>query len=198
MADQGHWFKLWCGADEDPDLTNLTIGDFGRWCKLGMYVKAHGTAGTVVLHPPAWVLCQRLELPNFEAVIQTIERFPHVQITCAQSVENGSVTYVTNATVTFQNWTRYQGDMSRDRMRRLRTRVTPKRRGEEKRTPKPPVTQSSQGPNPRQPDAPAGAGSDPPEPANYRGISEAEALENLGRLADLKRALVASHLVRDA
>jgi hypothetical protein len=198
MADQGHWFKLWCSADDDPDLGNLEVADFGRWCKLGMYTKAHGTAGTLSFRPPAWALCRKLQLPDFQAVVETIQRFPHVHITCTNCGENGSVTSETNAIVTFQNWQRYQGDMSRARTRRWRARVTAKKRGEEKRTPKPPVTQSSQGPNPRQPTAPAGAKSNPPEPADYRGISETEALENLGRLADLKRALVTGHHLRDA
>src|SRR3990167_4705339 len=43
MADQGVWFKLWCSALADPDLSNLCLEDFARWAILGTYIKAHGT-----------------------------------------------------------------------------------------------------------------------------------------------------------
>jgi hypothetical protein len=43
MADQGRWFKLWCDSDDDDVLDALDVADFGRWCKLGIHVKKHGS-----------------------------------------------------------------------------------------------------------------------------------------------------------
>jgi hypothetical protein len=127
MADQGLWFKLWCSADDDPDLDNLDIADFGRWCKLGLQVKAHGTDGTLVLRAPARSLCAKFQVPDFDALVDAILRFPHVQV----RRDAGPVSGETVATVTFRNWAKYQGDFSTGRVRRFRQMK--RSRGEEKR-----------------------------------------------------------------
>lgn len=129
MADQGVWFKLWCSADDDPDLDNLDVADFGRFCKLGLRVKSHGTDGVLTLKAPARTLCTKLQVPDFAALVLALQRLPHLDL----SIENTTVTPVTIATVTFRNWQRYQGDNSRERVRRFRARVTPKKRREEMR-----------------------------------------------------------------
>lgn len=123
MADNGQWFKLWCSADDDPDLGNLSNEDFGRWCKLGIYIKKHGTSGTIKLPAPALPLQNRFRVTSFEDVLKVLQLFPHISV----------VTDVTNATVTVNNWQYYQGDNSNERVRRFRERVTAKKRREEKR-----------------------------------------------------------------
>lgn len=128
MADQGVFWKLWCSALEDPDLDNLDIADFGRWAKLGAYMKKHGNDGNIVIRRPAKSLLCMLQLPDFDAFLAFLKRISHVHVTC----ESESA-HVTNAIVTYENWKNYQGDMSRERMRRLRANVTIKKRGEEKR-----------------------------------------------------------------
>lgn len=120
MADQNVWFKLWVGADDDPDLGNLSLDDFARWCRFGMYLKKHGSSGVIELKPPCLPLQQKFRLSSFDDVINVIRKFP-----------NCNVTGVTNATVTWNNWQRYQGDNSTERTRRWRERVTPKKRREE-------------------------------------------------------------------
>lgn len=85
MADNGLWFKLWCSADDDPDLDNLDISDFGRYCKLGIHIKAHGTSGTIYLKPPQRALCAKFQVANFEALVEAIRRFPHVDVTASGS-----------------------------------------------------------------------------------------------------------------
>ena len=129
MADQGIWFKLHCSALDDPDLDNLDIGDFGRWAKLGTFAKRHGTAGTLRLAPPARALCAALQVSDFDALMKIIERFPHVTV----RRDNSSVSLVTSASVTFDNWSKYQGDFSSPRVARFREMKRSKRRGEEKR-----------------------------------------------------------------
>jgi hypothetical protein len=138
MADQGRWFKLWCSALTDDDLGNLDISDFGRWAKLGAHVKEHGSDGALRLAAPCRHLCELLQLPDYDALIACIDRLPGVQI--------GDPSHVTNTTVTFANWRKYQCDRSAFRMRRHRLRDGIKKRGEEKRReekrdpPNPPVS----------------------------------------------------------
>ena len=130
MADLGRWFKLWCSVLNDPELMNLDIADFGRWAKLGVLVKEQGTEGAIVLFPPAKPLCLQLGVKDFSALIRAIRRLPHL-----------TVSGETNATVTFSNWLKYQGDFSTNRVRRYRQRETAKKRRDEKREevpPKPP------------------------------------------------------------
>lgn len=130
MADNGRWFKLWCSSVHDPDLSNLDMADFGRWAKLGAYIKEHGTEGEILLTEPARAVTAMLQLSTLNDVIL-----------CFQKMKNVTVTPVTNATVTctikYKNWFKYQGDFSGDRVRKFRAKkrqdVTPKKRGEEKR-----------------------------------------------------------------
>lgn len=134
MSDQGRWFKLWVSALSDPDLSNLGIDDFGRWCKLGAYMKAHGTDGTLKILPPARTLCAYMQVVTMEELLACISRFPNCQI----RHDDGVTINVTNAfSVTWRNWRKYQVDSSAERMRRKRYRdavdVTPKKRREEKR-----------------------------------------------------------------
>lgn len=128
MADNGVWFKLWCAADDDTDLDNLDISDYGRWCKFGTYTKRHGDAGVVRIVAPARTLCTKLQVANFDELEGAIRRFPHVKV-CQKSVTNAFVTLICE----WSNWYKYQVDNSTDRVRRHRKRVTIKKRRDEKR-----------------------------------------------------------------
>lgn len=130
MGDQGRWFKLWTTAPADPHLGNLSLEDFARWCLFGIYMKVHGTDGTVTLTPPVTALQQLFRVSTPEDVFNIIRKFPNC---------NG--TPVTTPTVTvdveWKNWLKYQGDYSGDRVARWRKKtrhaVTPKTRRDEKR-----------------------------------------------------------------
>jgi len=122
MADQGRWFKLWVSSDDDPDLANLSLDDFARWCLFGIFLKKHGTNGSVSLIPPCTALVQKFRVQSFFDVMQVIEKFPN----CTVSSE-------TNPTVTWHNWLKYQGDFSTDRVRKFRDMKRSKKRREEKR-----------------------------------------------------------------
>lgn len=102
MADQGSWFKLWIGADDDPDLGNFSLQDFARWCKFGLYLKKYGTSGTVQLTAPCRALQHKFELSSFDEIIDVIRRFPNC-------IVKGGETIVT---VTWSNWHKYQADTS--------------------------------------------------------------------------------------
>ena len=127
MADQGIWFKLYCSAIDDPDLDNLDISDFGRWCKLGAFIKRHGTDGELTITPPARALCAMFQVADFEQLIDRFNVLPHINLRRAEC----SVAGETNATVSFANWMKYQGDLSTQRVRKYRQMK--RSRGEEKR-----------------------------------------------------------------
>ncbi len=134
MADQGIWWKLWVSALDDPDLDNLPIADFGRYCKLGACIKRHGRAGSLAIAPPARTLCAMFQVPDYGHLLVTIKTLPHVTIS--------TVSPETIATVTFDNWSKYQGDLSTPRVRRLREMKRHRReerRREEKRREIPPT-----------------------------------------------------------
>ena len=130
MADNGRWFKLWCSALDDSDLDNLDIADFGRWVKLGAYIKEHGDNGEIVLVEPARVVVSMLQVSAFQCIFDAVKRFKNVTVSCE-----------TNAPVSiriiYENWHKYQGDFSSDRVRKHRSKKgqneTPKKRREEKR-----------------------------------------------------------------
>lgn len=130
MGDQGQWFKLWVGADDDPDLGNLSLEDFGRWCRLGIYLKKHGTNGTVSIKTPALPLQQRFRVTTYEAVKNVLTNFPNCNV---EEMHNSTVSPETTLTVTWRNWSKYQGDYSTFRVRKLREMKRSKRRREEKR-----------------------------------------------------------------
>lgn len=123
MADQGQWFKLWCSADDDPDLSALPLEDFARWVKLGMYIKRHGERGMVSFKKNASILRDKFRVSCDDDVISVLERLPNLGVQKRDGV----------LTVTFRNWHKYQVDSSAERMRKLRSGVTPKKRREEKR-----------------------------------------------------------------
>lgn len=128
MADQGVFWKLWCSALEDPDLDNLDIADFGRWAKLGAYLKKHGEGGQIAIRRPAKTLLSMLQLPDFDAFLMFLQRISHVHVMSENDSDN-----VTSVIVTFSKWHKYQVDNSVERVRRFRQNVTTKKRGEEKR-----------------------------------------------------------------
>lgn len=130
MADQGKWFKLHCGWDDDPHIDALSLEDQARWVKFGTYMKEHGTDGKVVLIEPARTLQNKFRVTAFDDVINLLKIFPNYDV---GEKQNSTVTRVTSVTVTINNWYRYQGDFSRYRMRKFRSHVTAKKRGEEKR-----------------------------------------------------------------
>lgn len=124
MGDQGRWFKLWVTAPYDIHLSNLSLENFARWCLFGVYLKTHGTNGTLEISSPATSLQQLFRVQNYDDIVYTIKCFPSCIFT---------VTSVTTATVTWRNWLKYQGDFSGDRVRKFRNVKRTKKRGEEKR-----------------------------------------------------------------
>lgn len=130
MSDQGKWFKLHTSILVDGKLGDLSMEDFGRWAMFGAYLKQDGTNGTVSLTSPATRLVQLMRVKDFSELILTLKKFPNCVVGEKQKDDVSPGTFTT---VSFSNWSRYQCDLSSDRVRKFRTRETGKKRGEEKR-----------------------------------------------------------------
>jgi len=143
MGDQGRWFKLWCTAPGDPELSLLANSDYGCWCKFGTYLKVHGNQGKITLRKPSepriiHPLQTDFQVDAFEEILAVIKRFPN----CTVADETFSPV---SFSVTWHNWLKEQGDFSSERVRKHRDRkrtsivadeTVPRvreRRGEEKR-----------------------------------------------------------------
>lgn len=130
MADQGLWFKLWLGFDEDPDLGNLSDKDLLSWILLGCYLKKHGNEGMTCLMKPALALQRKMRLDNYETLIETLKKLPNV--VCDEKQKDATPGLVA-LTVEWKNWHKYQDDYSTVRSRMWRDRQRFKKRREEKR-----------------------------------------------------------------
>ena len=126
MADIGKWFKLWASALDDPDLDNLDIADFGRWAKFGTHLKEQGKEGEITLTEPSRSLLAKLQLNDFNALILCIKKFPHVTVS---TETNGTV----SCNVKWQNWHKYQGDFSTNRVRKFRAKNDKMKRSKRRR-----------------------------------------------------------------
>lgn len=116
MADQGRWFKLWISALSDPDLRNLSLEDFGRWCAFGAYLKLHGDEGRLTVKVPAVALQELFRVPSFEAVCKVLDAFPNCRVNTPRVT--GQIPL--HMKVEWLNWQKYQVDDSSDRVRRWR------------------------------------------------------------------------------
>lgn len=89
-----------------------------------MHIKEHGKEGKLRIRYPANNLQHLFRVGTFEAVIKMIRTFPNYRVEERQNVTANvtieSVTYF----ATFENWHKYQGDYSGDRVRRHRSNVT--------------------------------------------------------------------------
>lgn len=140
---------MWGSALTDPDLENLSLEDWARWVRLGVYIKAHGKDGEIRFLDPYSGLLRLFQMGSVSDAIMTIKKFPH----CTLGERSFTVSPGTNETVTleikFDNWFKYQGDFSSDRVRKFRDKKRhsetlqeeKRRRREEKRIFSPPTPQ---------------------------------------------------------
>lgn len=161
MADQGKWFKLWESALDDQDLENLTIHEWFSWARFGTYLKKHGKHGKIRLRAPATAIVNLLRVPTFQDAIAMIKRFPNYTLNESQNeTANVTVESVT-CSIACQNWLKYQGDFSTERVRKHRSRETAnvtvqeETRGEETKSPSPKGSSPSRTARSAPPDAPA-------------------------------------------
>ncbi|KKM43853.1 hypothetical protein LCGC14_1562360 [marine sediment metagenome] len=125
MADQGRWFKLWITANTDPDLENLTLENFGRWCRFGAFLKAHGTRGTIKIKPPGKALCNLFRVQTFDEVLVIFRLFPNTEMRYGKDT--------VTVEVSWRNWLKYQEDTTVARRMKRHRALRSKKRGEEKR-----------------------------------------------------------------
>ena len=113
MADQGKWYKLWFTSITDPDLEALPNELWAIWAKFGTYIKVHGNNGEIVIKRPSTGLCSLLKCSNFDELLEAIKCFPNVTVSLET---NTTVSY----RVKYNNWWKYQGDLSTERVHKYR------------------------------------------------------------------------------
>lgn len=117
MSDvSARWVKLWTSCLSDPDLDNLSLEDFGRWCRFLIYVKQHGEKGIFHIKEPAATFCHIMRVACVNDFKTIAEKFPNVVISC-----NGNPSL---HIFSIKNWHKFQVDDSSDRVRKWRDSVT--------------------------------------------------------------------------
>lgn len=79
-------------------------------------MKTHGNTGEITLNNPEKVLCAMLQVDSFDSLIEILKCLPNVTVT---DVTNKNVTY----RIIYDNWLKYQGDYSGDRVRKHRGNI---------------------------------------------------------------------------
>lgn len=121
MADQSHWFKLWCSAPGDDSLQRLPVPLRWAWASLGAHTKRHGTGGVIRLSESNAVLRAEMGLEKDTLIVTACLALPHIKV----SIQNHG-----EFTVTWRNWTRYQED-STGAERQAKSRMKRRDRGQE-------------------------------------------------------------------
>lgn len=126
MADQGRWFKLWCSSATDEKLEALSLENWARWARLGVYMKRHGTSGSLVfdLHSQSTA---RGIVSALRVSAGCSAGEMRVRVFSCLSVLPGVIVQWTDEeksrlSVRFTNWKKYQEDSSFVRTRRWRER----------------------------------------------------------------------------
>ncbi len=127
MSDQGKWAKLWVSILSDPELENLELHQWARWVRILIFIKGHGTNGKVVFKAPFRALQNVLRVQSFDELKAIVSSLPNYTIMSAlhETVEtplhdkdDGSEKFM----LVCRNWTKYQGDISTDRVKKYRAK----------------------------------------------------------------------------
>lgn len=115
-------------------MEDLEPIQWARFVRLLVWVKAQGEDGKIMAIPPAKMFCRILWVDDYLALVTCLKMMPGLTV-LPVTTEN-----VTSYLVKFKNWRKYQGDISRERVRKFRSKnkqndsVTSNGlRGEEKR-----------------------------------------------------------------
>ena len=126
MADLRPWYKLWVSCLTDPDLQNLSLDDWARWVRLGVFIKAHGTNGKLIVKAPFTAILQLLHVTDPVTLRGKLGAFPHLK-----TRNDPDMLHIE---IEFENWHKYQVDSSAARVRKHRAKSNGVRREvEEKR-----------------------------------------------------------------
>ncbi len=118
------WVKLWTKALTDIEMDNLAIADFGRWAKLLLYAKLHGSGGELHISEPARAFCNSMQVQSLNEFKKIAETFPNLTISC--NGKNGVTIFK------IHYWHKYQIDDSSARVAKYRKGVTVQEEEEDK------------------------------------------------------------------
>jgi len=114
MADMRPWYKLWVSCLSDPDLQNLSLEDWARWVRLGVFIKAHGTNGKLIVRAPFTALLNLFCVTDEGALRGKLGALPHLKTRNDPDM--------LQLHIEFENWHKYQVDSSASRVRKHRAK----------------------------------------------------------------------------
>lgn len=122
MADKIPWCKFWHSCLSDPDLEELELHQWARWARLIIFVRGHGDNGKLHLEPPARALQNTLRVPSYSELIKVICMFKNVSlaVTRQDTLLDTKNEPLHAYFMTVKNWYKYQGDDSKERVRKWR------------------------------------------------------------------------------
>lgn len=120
MADRGVWFKLWGICLNDQGLQNLSLENWARWVRLGVYIKVHGKNGKVKFKSPFNAILDLFRCTSITDVEGLLPSFPHIEILWSDVTDGVPL----QLEVKYKNWHKYQCDSSLLRVRKHRANVT--------------------------------------------------------------------------
>lgn len=122
IADKIPWCKFWHSCLSDPSLEELELHQWARWARLIIFVRGHGDNGKLHLEPPARALQNVLRVRSYEELIATIRLFKNVSlaVTDKDTLRNTITEPLRSYFMNVRNWYKYQGDDSKERVRKWR------------------------------------------------------------------------------
>lgn len=126
MSDQGKWAKIWISTLANPELENLELHEWARWVRLIVFMKAHGTNGKLAFDPPFRALQNVLRVDSWDTLCEVVRHCPGFTLfePSQSALHQPSQHKEHRHMIVCRNWYKYQGDFSRERMRKLRQKPT--------------------------------------------------------------------------
>lgn len=134
VADKIPWCKFWTSCLSDPDLEELELHQWARWARLIVFLRGHGENGKMRIEPPARALQNCLRVQSYGDLIAVIKLFKNVTLTpllhpplgvtdkepLHEPLHETKQSYF----VSCKNWYKYQGESSKERVRKWRQKNT--------------------------------------------------------------------------
>lgn len=126
MADKIPWCKFWHSCLSDPDLEELELHNWARWARLIIFLRGHGDNGKMRLIHPALALQHTLRVQSYEELIAVIKLFRNVTLATLlqEPLQKPLHEPLQSYFITVRNWYKYQGDDSKERVRKYRVTRT--------------------------------------------------------------------------
>jgi hypothetical protein len=122
LAEKLPWCKFWCACLSDPDLEELELHQWARWARLIIFIRSHGDNGKLRLLPPALSLQHTLRVRSYGELLEVLKLFKNVSLGALlqEPLQKPLHEPLQAYFITVRNWYKYQGDDSKERVRKYR------------------------------------------------------------------------------